>query len=203
MKKQTLLIAALVLLIGGAGGYAMTKTELYDSLLSRYQKAAVKEEIEPKETFSSDIHGLHDVEVMTERDFISGMIPHHQEAVDSAQIVLARSENPEVKKLAGSIVTTQEKEIIDMGAWHAEWYGEAAVASESHQAMMPDLSTLSGKELDRAFLEGMIEHHMGALTMAQQVSANIEHPEIGALVQTIAEAQSEEIISMRILLKQI
>ena len=90
-----------------------------------------------------------------------------------------------------------------MGAWHAEWYGEAAVASESHQAMMPDLSTLSGKELDRAFLEGMIEHHMGALTMAQQVSANIEHPEIGVLVQTIAEAQSEEIISMRILLKQI
>jgi len=52
-----------------------------------------------------------------DRDFIQGMIPHHQGAVDMAKIVLAFGKDPEVRKLAESIVKAQEEEIALMKSW--------------------------------------------------------------------------------------
>ncbi len=202
MKKQTVLVTIMVLLVGVIGGYTLNKTGLYGSIVDRYNKDNSHSQ-PPKETFSSEMHGIHDAEVLSEKKFIEGMIPHHKEAVDTANEVLARGENVEVRKLAEAIVTAQEKEISNMKTWYTDWYGESYIAKSDYVPMMPDLSTLSGKELDRAFLEGMIEHHMGALMMAQQVSRSVEHPEITALIQAIAETQSAEIINMRILLKQV
>ena len=90
-----------------------------------------------------------------------------------------------------------------MKSWYKAWYGKDYQDDDSYQPMMRDLSSLSGAELDRAFLEDMIMHHMGALMMAQAVASNIEHDEMRALAEAIAETQSAEIIQMRTLLKQI
>jgi len=142
--------------------------------------------------------------VSSEREFVTEMIPHHQEAVDTANEVLERGgSNEQVVILANEIIAAQETEIALLKQWHEEWYGEEYVADGSYQPMMRDLSQLSGADLDRRFLEDMIPHHMGAMMMAQSVRPHIEHQEIADLADAIMETQSVEINLMRDLLTKI
>jgi uncharacterized protein (DUF305 family) len=52
-----------------------------------------------------------------DKDFLAGMIPHHQGAIDMAEVVLKHGADPKVRKLAQDIITAQKKEIADMQEW--------------------------------------------------------------------------------------
>jgi uncharacterized protein (DUF305 family) len=62
-----------------------------------------------------------------DRDFVQGMIPHHQGAIDMAQVELKYGKNAQLKKLARDIVAAQRKEIAFMNAWLQKHPAQAGV----------------------------------------------------------------------------
>lgn len=137
--------------------------------------------------------------VSSEEQFIVNMIPHHQEAVDTAETVL-ESEDEELRELAGNIITAQEEEIEMMNSWLDEWYPEHM--EETYEEMMPDLLSLEGSERDKAFIEGMIEHHEGAVIMAEDVLKLEPREEVKKFANAVIEVQTSEINQMKAMLER-
>jgi uncharacterized protein (DUF305 family) len=135
--------------------------------------------------------------VSSEAAYLAEMIPHHQEAVVAAE-ELERSSRPEMQALGEGIVRTQTAQIEQMRDWLARWYPEQPTDT-AYRPMMRDLSGLTGDELDRAFLEDMVGHHMMAVMMSQHLLANGDptHPEVGELAEQITDEQRAEIRQMR------
>jgi uncharacterized protein (DUF305 family) len=152
-------------------------------------------------------HSKMDMDMMmvaSERDFIMGMIPHHEEAISSAKEVLARGgTTAEIKTLAENIVKAQEAEVTQMKDWYKNWYGADYVTDGKYKPMMRDTTGLSGAELDKAFLTDMIPHHQMAVMMATSVDAHIEHDEVKKLSENIKNTQTDEIETMQDLLSKI
>lgn len=149
-----------------------------------------------------DHHDHSAMQVRSEKEFIEQMIPHHQEAVDTAKEVIARGgSTKEIKGLATAIIAAQEKEIAAMKVWYQTWYKETYKEdTNNYQPMMRDLSSVNGAALDKIFLTDMVPHHMGAIAMAQSVIPHIENPEITDLTKAIIESQAAEIELMKELL---
>ncbi|MEK9160205.1 MAG: DUF305 domain-containing protein [Patescibacteria group bacterium] len=133
----------------------------------------------------------------SDEDFISMMIPHHQEAIDTSKITLEKSTNAELKALAQNIIDAQTAEIAKMEAWGAEWFGTSFKASDDYMAMMSDLSDLEADELDQTYIAGMIEHHEGAIMMAEQIKEITERSELLELADAIIESQTNEVTLLK------
>jgi uncharacterized protein (DUF305 family) len=144
-------------------------------------------------------HAMDDMgmTVDSEEAFIAGMIPHHQEAVESARAVLETTQRPEVRELAQDVIDTQTEEIATLEGWLAQWYPDAAEAD--YASMMTDPAGLNPDEADRAFLEGMIMHHQGAIDMARSyLDADFEkQAEVVEMAEAIVTVQDGEIEQMQ------
>ncbi len=136
-----------------------------------------------------DMHQVHD-----ELDFLAEMIPHHQEAVDSSQKIMAITERPELEAFAEEIIEVQKREIEQLEEWIRLWYGEPP-AQVRYQPMMRSFENLSPEQAEKAFLEDMIVHHEMAVKMSQQLLEKdlAQHPEVEAMARSIVETQQEEI----------
>jgi len=136
-----------------------------------------------------------------DRHFIEQMIPHHQDAVDMAELALTKAEHDELKQLAESIRDGQSREIDDMRSWYKSWYGtevpEHTVGGMGMMDNMTDLKLLETAELfDKEFIEQMIPHHQMAIMMASMMLSRTEQTEMKKLAQDIIRTQTEEINQM-------
>lgn len=214
MNNQTILIAIIALLVGGIGGYAIADKDKpynnrgYDKEVSNSVPMGMHRMAAGTLMGNSTGGGMGQMNhmmammVSSEREFIEEMIPHHQEAVDTAKEVIERGgTTSEIKQLVENIVVAQEAEIAEMKLWYDDWYNEPYTDSGEYMPMMRKLENLSGVELDQVFLEDMIWHHMGAIMMARSVQPYIEHNEIVELTRAIVSTQSAEIAQMRQMLQ--
>jgi uncharacterized protein (DUF305 family) len=134
--------------------------------------------------------------------FLDQMVPHHQMAVHSAQMMIANSERPELRDLSRRIITAQQTEIEQMGQWRAAWFPDAAAAPSltmmgGQGGMMSGDMMGSQEQMDRLFLEMMIPHHEAAISMAEQALDESDRPEIRTLAEAIISSQTAEIEEMR------
>ena len=145
-------------------------------------------------------HGAH--AVTSEAAFLAAMIPHHQEAVDSAAELLAITEREEVRDLAEAIVTVQADEIAQMRAWLAAWYPDRP-AEVPYDPMMRPFVGLRPAEADQVFVADMIHHHEAALAMAGSYVAlrGPKRPELVSLAEDMLRTQRAEIALLQLMLQ--
>jgi uncharacterized protein (DUF305 family) len=147
--------------------------------------------------------------------FMQRMIGHHAQAVEMTALVATRTSSAEMQKLAQRIDLSQADEIKMMQAWLTR-RGQKLPDPHAHHAagaeLMPGmltaeemtrLSSARGPEFDRLFLELMIKHHEGALTMVGElleVPGAGQEPEIFAFVSDVQADQRMEIDRMHAML---
>jgi uncharacterized protein (DUF305 family) len=152
--------------------------------------------------------------------FIDGMVQHHTGALRMSEFVFDIG-SPGVGALAASIWSDQAQEIKAMGQWRKAWYPDAPVYPVAYRpgadpnsiaglqpmtaeqiASMRMLNGLPTKA-NRVtwFLEGMLHHHGGALTMAHDALRKSHNPTILRLARSIISAQRQEIVRLRQMLQ--
>jgi uncharacterized protein (DUF305 family) len=141
--------------------------------------------------------------VASEFDYLAKMIPHHDEAIETANILLRVSGRQEMRDFAVTIIETQTAEVVQMKAWLAAWYPGRDTAVR-YEPMMRELTALSGDALDQMFLEDMIPHHMMAVMMSQQlINARLAvHAEVNPFAANIRDTQHREIQMMAAWLRE-
>lgn len=145
--------------------------------------------------------------------FAQGMIPHHEQAIEMADIALDPTvgASDAVRDLATRIKGAQDPEIVLLTAWLASWGQPIQMdMSDGHDMSsmegmmsadeMDALGALTGAEFDSMWLTMMIRHHEGAITMAQTVKAAGSNADVLALADQIIAAQQGEITEMQALL---
>lgn len=130
--------------------------------------------------------------------FIDGMIVHHLGAVAMAEQVLEESERPELRAMAEEIIATQSEEIEQMTAWRDEWYPdlEATTGLTMDMGAM-EIGTDPDKSFDQRFLEAMIDHHEGAVEMAEMALESARNSELRTMAEEVIVVQQGEINQMR------
>ena len=142
--------------------------------------------------------------------FVQMMIPHHEQAIEMADLVLdTPGIDPAVVTLATEIKAAQGPEIERMEQWLDEWgmssmpgghAGHGGLDGMLSEEELQRLADAEGEEATRLFLEGMIEHHEGAIDMAEDVIDDGENAAVRELADTIIVTQQAEIDLMRDLL---
>jgi uncharacterized protein (DUF305 family) len=137
-----------------------------------------------------------------DRAFVSQMVPHHESAVDMAQIATEQAEHEELRGLAEQIIEDQNAEIKTLNRLQGEF--ERAGVEEGDLGMSDDMAGMNmdssmlenADPFDREFIDMMIGHHQGAIRMAQTEIADGANSEAQQLAENVIASQAREIEQM-------
>lgn len=140
-------------------------------------------------------------------DFVAGMIPHHQGAVDMARVQLQYGKDEDLKKLARGIIVNQTNEIAMMSSWlrgrggfvlpDAQERPTTKGFTEAMHKMHADMNIDFTGDADVDFVRGMIPHHQGAVDMAEVYKPYGKYQQFQDLATDIISTQEQEIRLMQ------
>ena len=154
----------------------------------------------------------NDADVM----FAQMMIPHHQQAVEMSEMLLAKDDVPaEVAAFAQKVIDGQGPEIERMNAMLTAW-GQDPVDTDGMEGMdhggmsgmmseedMAALEQAQGTEAARLYLEQMTAHHKGAVDMAKDEVEDGQNPQAVQLAEQVIADQEAEITEMQQMLDKL
>jgi uncharacterized protein (DUF305 family) len=152
------------------------------------------------------------------------MSTHHVQAITMAGYERDNTTNPGLKVLAADIETQQQFQIGEMQGWldnwgltvenpgrrmlwmgpeHARHVVNGLMPGMATPAQMRQLQSMHGTALDIFFLQLMVHHHQGGVVMARFAAAHAQLAYVRNLAQAMVAAQSDEIVQMEQLLRQL
>ncbi|MFI7122315.1 DUF305 domain-containing protein [Amycolatopsis sp. NPDC049868] len=135
-------------------------------------------------------------------EYMTMMIPHHQQAKVMTDLVPGKTANEQIRAIAGRISVAQDGEITMMKTWladrgkpvpgeghagHGGGHDHALMPGMATEAQLADLRAANGAAFEKLFLDLMIAHHQGALTMAEA--------QLGKGVEVKAQEMAQEVIT--------
>lgn len=163
---------------------------------------------------------FNDADVM----FAQMMIPHHEQALEMAELADGRAADTEIKSLVTDIEKAQGPEIQTLKSWLKSWgkrastekdmpgmdhgssdmgHGGSGMSGMMSEEDMQKLEAAKGTAFDRMFAQMMIEHHQGAITMAKDEQKNGRNATAKKLAADVVESQSAEVQKFKKILDRI
>jgi len=147
-----------------------------------------------------------------EKAFLTGMVHHHETALEMAEIAERRGQDPFVRRLAAAITTSQEREIGQMRSIYKRLFdtalkpdpgahdGMGLTAAEAGMTHSKETDAMleAAEPFDRAFVDEMVPHHLGAITMSNVLLKDTKDPALRNLAETIVRAQQDEVDRMNV-----
>ena len=144
-------------------------------------------------------------------EFATAMIPHHGQALEMAEMAETKATDNRIRQLATQINAAQKPEITEMSAWLTGWRQPLPAVTGHTMPMegmmsmedMDRLASASGKAFDQMWVQMMIEHHQGALIMAQKELSAGRATQARQLAESIHASQADQIATMKALLRKL
>ncbi|MEZ0073895.1 DUF305 domain-containing protein [Planotetraspora sp. GP83] len=142
--------------------------------------------------------GFNNADVM----FARMMIPHHLQAIDMATLAQTRAGDQWVRDMADKILEAQDPEIRTLKSWLDKWGAEPLPRDHRMPGMqtaadIAKLAKAEGPAFDRLFVTMMIEHHGGAVQIAEVEQAKGADPDAKAMAESMAATQRAEVKEMK------
>ena len=211
MKRTPLAVAA-----------AVAGTLILSACTGNADPAGTGEDPAPATSVATDTAGSgeeiseehNDADVM----FAQMMIPHHQQAVEMSETLLAKDDIPQnVADFAQGVIDAQGPEIDRMNAMLDAWGqepmgdmgdsgghgGHGGMSGMMSEDDMQQLEDATGTKAAKLYLEQMTRHHEGAVEMAEQQVSDGQNPQAIALAEQVIEDQEAEIQEMKTMLDEL